>query len=84
MSLASSQAARVPWVEGGTLSGVLSVPKIQHWGKGLVRVVQAAGNAELPCVRRKHRELAEASEPGAEMEGVEHRERGRVGLCQSD
>ena len=52
--------------------------------KGLVRVVQAAGNAELPCVRRKHRELAEASEPGAEMEGVEHRERGRVGLCQSD
>ena len=27
---------------------------------------------------------AEASEPGAEMEGVEHRERGRVGLCQSD
>ena len=52
--------------------------------KGLVRVVQAAGNAELPCVRRKHRELAEASEPGAEMEGVEHCERGRVGLCQSD
>ena len=52
--------------------------------KGLVRVVQAAENTELPCVRRKHREHTEASEPGAEMEGVEPHEGGRVGLCQSD